>query len=100
MAFHFIVWFEPAAGSEAAFREALRRVAAPTRAEPGCLGMRVLESVRAPAVFAVHSEWVDEAAFEAHSGLPHTVRFVESAGRLQGRPVRGLRLRPLGDAPD
>jgi quinol monooxygenase YgiN len=98
--FHFIVWFEPAAGGEAALREELRRVAAPTRAEPGCLGIWIFESVRAPAVFAVHSEWVDEAAFETHSGLPHTVRFVEAVERLQGHPVRGLRLRPLGDAPE
>jgi len=25
----------------------------------------------------IHSRWTDEAAFERHGGLPHTLRFVE-----------------------
>jgi quinol monooxygenase YgiN len=99
MPFHFVVRFEPAPGAAAEFREELLRVVEPTRAEPGCLGIRAFESVREPVAFAIHSEWVDEAAFERHSGLPHTLRFVEAAERLQGRPVAGLRSRQIAGGP-
>ncbi|HEV2439717.1 MAG TPA: putative quinol monooxygenase [bacterium] len=99
MSFHFLIRFDPPAAAAAEFREELRRVAGPTRAEAACLGYLAFESVRAPAAFAVHSEWVDEAAFEAHSRLPHTIRFVAAAERLLGRPVQGLRARPLAGGP-
>lgn len=95
MSFHFLTHFDPPPKAAAEFRAELRRVAGPTRAEAGCLRYQAFESVREPAAFAVHSEWVDEAAFEAHSRLPHTVRFVAAAERLLGRPVQGLRARPL-----
>jgi quinol monooxygenase YgiN len=47
-------------------------------------------------VFAIHSEWVDEAAFERHAQLPHTVRFLEAAEKLLTHPVQGLRTREIG----
>jgi quinol monooxygenase YgiN len=94
--FHFLVHFEPRPGMGAAFRAELLRVAEPTRAEAGCLSYHAFESVREPAAFAVHSVWVDEAAFEAHSRMAHTVRFVAAAEELSGRPVQGLRSREIG----
>lgn len=96
MSFHFIVHFEPLPGKEAAFRDEVLRVNAPSRAEPGCLRIDVFESLGEPLVFAIHSEWVDEAAFELHATLPHTVQFLEAAERLLKNQVRGLRLRPIG----
>jgi quinol monooxygenase YgiN len=78
------------------FREELLRVVEPTRAETGCLAIRVFESLREPFVFAIHSEWVDEAAFELHAQLPHTVRFVGAAEALLTHPVQGLRSREIG----
>lgn len=95
MSFHFIVRFEPQPGKESAFREELQRVAVPTRAESGCLSNRVFESVREPLVFAIHSEWVDEAAFELHAQLPHAVHFLEAAEKLLTHPVQGLRTREI-----
>jgi quinol monooxygenase YgiN len=47
-------------------------------------------------VFAVYSEWVDEASFELHATLPHTVRFLAAAEKLLTHPVQGLRLRHIG----
>jgi len=47
--------------------------------------------------FAIHSVWVDEAAFELHAQLPHTVRFLGSAEKLLTHPVQGLRLRQIGE---
>jgi quinol monooxygenase YgiN len=95
MSFHFIVRFEPHPGKEAAFREELLRIVDASRAEVSCLRMQIFESLREPFVFAIHSEWVDEAAFEAHAGLPHTVRFVDAAKELLTHPVKGMRLRQI-----
>lgn len=96
MSFHFIVRFEPLPGKEAAFREELFRVNEPSRAEPGCMGIHIFESLREPFVFAIHSEWVDEAAFDLHATLPHTVRFLAAAETLLTHAVQGLRLRHIG----
>jgi quinol monooxygenase YgiN len=95
MSFHFIVRFDPPPGRADDFRAALLAVIEPARAEPGCLDIRAFESVREPGAFAIHSEWVDEAAFEFHSGQPHTVRFVAAAEELLGQAVRGLRSRQI-----
>jgi quinol monooxygenase YgiN len=91
-----MVRFEPLAGKEAAFREELLKVNGPSRGEPGCLRIDVFESVREPVVFAVYSEWRDEAAFELHAGLPHTVQFLEAAETMLTHAVEGLRLRQIG----
>jgi quinol monooxygenase YgiN len=93
---HFLVRFEPLPGKEREFREELLRVVEPTRAETGCLVLHVFESLREPAGFGIHSEWVDEAAFEAHMQLPHTVRFLGAAEKLLTHPVQGLRSREIG----
>jgi quinol monooxygenase YgiN len=92
---HFFVTFEPHPGMEAAFREALLRVNERSRAEPGCIAMHVYEALRQPTRFAIHSEWVDEAAFETHAQLPHTLHFVEVAEELLTHPIQGLRARHI-----
>jgi len=83
-------------GKEAAFRDQLLQVNEPSRAEVGCLRIDVFESLREPLVFAVHSEWGDEAAFELHAILPHTMRFLAAAETLLTHPVKGVRLRKIG----
>ncbi len=99
MSIDFIVRFEPRSGHETEFREELLRVVEPTRAEIGCLRIDVFESLQAPLGFAIHSEWVDEAAFELHAQLPHTLRFIEAANRLLAHPVEGLRSRQIAGGP-
>lgn len=96
MSFHFIVRLEPLPGKVAALRDELLWVNEPSRAEIGCLSVEVFESVREPFVFAIHSEWADEASFELHATLPHTVRFLAAAETLLTHPVQGLRLRHIG----
>ena len=96
MSFHFFVQFEPKPGKGVAFREELLRVTEAARTEPGCLAIHAFESSREPQVFAIHSEWVDEAAFDTHAELPHTVRFLKSADELLTHPVHGLRTRKIG----
>jgi quinol monooxygenase YgiN len=68
--------FHARAGQERAVAEALLDVLAPTRGEPGCLSIHAFRSSRDPQLFYIHSHWEDEAAFELHAGLPHTIRFV------------------------
>lgn len=95
MSVHFFVRFRPVPGNEVDFRGELLRVLDPTRAEPGCLSIRAFESLREPLEFAIHSEWLDEAAFELHATLPHTLRFLLKAEALLTHPVQGLRTREL-----
>lgn len=95
MSFHFIVRFEPHPGKEYAFRDELLRVIEPTRAEPGCRAIHAFESIQQPLRFAIHSEWTDEAAFNLHAQMPHTVRFVEAAKDLLTHPIEGLRSRQI-----
>ena len=64
--------------------------------EPGCLAIHAFEWLREPFVFAIHSEWMDEAAFELHAQLPHTVRFLGAAKELLTHPEQGLRSREIG----
>ena|SRR5690348_9364239 len=69
-------------GREDALAAALREVVAPTREEPGNLAIAVFRSVRDPRLFYVHSRWVDEAAFDHHGDLPHTLRFIAAVEPL------------------
>jgi quinol monooxygenase YgiN len=64
-------------GKETEVAVLMREVAAPTREEPGCLAIGDYGSTRDPLLFYIHSRWVDEAAFERHASLPHTMRFLE-----------------------
>jgi quinol monooxygenase YgiN len=93
---HVIIRFEPQPGRESAFREELLRVNKPSRAEIGCLSIDVFESLQEPSEFAVHSERVNEAAFELHATLPHTLQFLSAAEALLRHPVQGLRQRKIG----
>jgi quinol monooxygenase YgiN len=96
LSFHFIVRFEPLPEKEDAFREELLRVVESSRAEAGCLSIHAFESLREPCVFAIHSEWADETAFEFHTRLPHTAQFLAAAETLLTHSVQGLRLRHIG----
>jgi quinol monooxygenase YgiN len=87
--------FHARPGDEGAVEEALRDVTGPTREEAGCLSMQAFRSARDPGLFYVHSRWVDEAAFDRHAGLPHTVRFIERVQALIDHPLDVTRARPI-----
>jgi quinol monooxygenase YgiN len=63
-------------GAEEAVADAMRDMLPPVRAEAGCLAISVFRATRDPRLFYVHSRWKDEAAFDLHAGLPHTVQFI------------------------
>lgn len=87
--------FHAREGQEEAVEAALREVAGPSRAEAGCLALQSYRSLRDPRLFYVHSRWSDEAAFDAHAALPHTVRFIERVRRLIDHPLDVTRARPI-----
>ena len=78
--------FHARPGDESAVEEALRHVVGPSREE----------AARDPRLFYVHSRWVDEAAFDHHAGLPHTVRFIERVQALIDHPLDVTRARLIG----
>ena len=88
--------FHARPGNEAAVAEALLEVAAPSREEPGCLSLQDFQSLRDPQLFFVHSRWKDEAAFENHARLPHTLRFLERVEPLIDHPLDVVRTQRLG----
>ena len=77
-------------------RAELMRILEPTRAEAGCMGIRLYESRRDPLTFVIHSTWVDEAAFDAHATLPHMVRFLGVVSDLVTHPVHAVRTNAVG----
>lgn len=76
MELYIFARFHARPGSEGGVAEAILDNLAPTRGEPGCLSIHAFRSIRDPLLFYIHSRWQDEAAFEIHAGLPHTVRFL------------------------
>jgi quinol monooxygenase YgiN len=78
-----------------AVAEVMRDMLGPVRAESGCLAIDAFRSTRDPRLFYVHSRWIDEAAFDLHAGLPHTVRSVERVEPLIDHPLEVTRARPV-----
>jgi quinol monooxygenase YgiN len=87
--------FHAREGQEDAVAAALRDVVPPTRTESGCVSIGAYRSTRDPLLFWIHSRWVDEAAFENHAGLPHTVRFIECVTPLIDHPLDITRAQPI-----
>lgn len=88
--------FQARPGDERAVEEALRDVIGPSREEAGCLSIQAFRSTRDRRLFYIHSRWVDEAAFDHHATLPHTVRFIERVQALIDHPLDVTRARPVG----
>jgi quinol monooxygenase YgiN len=87
--------FHARPGQEDAVAEALRDVLGPSREEEGCLSIQAFRAIRDPGLFYIHSRWTNEAAFDLHAQLPHTVRFIERVEPLIDHPVDVTRAGPL-----
>ena len=96
MPLYTFVRFDPIPGKEHQLRQELLAILEPTRAEPGCLRIHLFESTRPPLIFFIHSEWQDEAAFDAHPQLPHMTRFLGLVEELTTHPVKGIRTSQIG----
>src|SRR5436309_10286567 len=89
--------FHARSGNESAVAAALLEVLAPSRDEPGCLAIHAFRSTRDPRLFYIHSRWAEEAAFERHGGLPHTLRFIERVAPLLDHALDVTRTERLGE---
>jgi quinol monooxygenase YgiN len=92
----FFARFHARPGNERAVADALLDVLAPSREEPGCLSIHAFRSIHDPRLFYIHSCWKDEAAFDVHAGLSHTVRFIERVERLIDHPLDTTRAEKIG----
>ncbi len=82
---HVFVRLHAREGEESAVEQALRDVAGPSRQEKGCLSFHLFRSTRDRRLFYIHSRWMDEAAFQTHAELRHTVRFLGRVDALLDR---------------
>jgi len=96
MELHIIARFHARPGKEAEVEAAIREVGAPTGAEADCVSYELLRSTRDGALFFIHSRWTDEAAFERHAALPHTVRFLATVQPLIDHPLDVTRSQQIG----
>jgi quinol monooxygenase YgiN len=90
-----IVRFHAKEGREDAVAAVMREASEPVRAEPGCVFIGYYRSTRDPRLFYIHSRWKDEAAFEIHAELAHTVRFIEQMEPLIDHELKVERTRQL-----
>lgn len=88
--------FHARPGQEALLEAAVLGVLDPSRAEPGCLGIQAFRSRRDPRLFYIHSRWRDEAAFDTHADLPHTVAFISQVESLIDHPLDVTRTERIG----
>ncbi len=96
MALYIFTRFHAVAGNEGAVAEALADVVGPSREEAGCLSINAFRSIRDPQLFYIHSRWTNEAAFDNHAKLPHTLRFIERVEPLLDHPLDVTRAAVIG----
>jgi quinol monooxygenase YgiN len=87
--------FHARAGREAEVAAAIHDVIPPTGEEPGCRAIGAYRATRDPRLFYIHSRWADEAVFERHAELPHTLRFLATVEALIDHPLDITRSRLL-----
>jgi quinol monooxygenase YgiN len=73
------------AGSVAELRALLAELADGARAEPECVGFRVL-AAEDPGDFVLLASWTSESALRAHYATAHYRRYSEQAGPMLARP--------------
>jgi quinol monooxygenase YgiN len=93
---HIIATLRAKPGQEAALREILEGLIAPTRKEAGCLDYRLVENREDPAQFTFIEEWTNEAALEAHFETEHLVRGRERMGDLLAAELDLRKCRQVG----
>jgi quinol monooxygenase YgiN len=87
--------FHAKEGLQEAVAATIREVLSPSQKEPGCLSIHAFRAIRDPRQFYIHSRWQDEAAFDNHARLPHTVRFLEKVQSQIDHLLEVTRTRPL-----
>jgi quinol monooxygenase YgiN len=79
------------AGQRQLVAVAIAEILGPTRRESGCISIDAFGATRDPRLFYINSRWEDEAAFNNHLQLPHTLRFLEAMKSLLDEPMNVTR---------
>lgn len=87
MAYVVLAKWTARGGEEERVRDALAKLIAPSRAEPGCIAYQPLRQIDDPSVFIIYEHYVDAAAYDAHSATRHFHRHAVEEGipLLEGR---------------
>src|SRR5215813_8591501 len=93
---HVIVRFEPMQGKGKPYFGRSCSGLMRHRAPKPVAWLSMFLSRFASRLFALHSEWVDEAAFELHATLPQTRQFLAAAEKLLTHRLQGLGLQHIG----
>lgn len=83
-------------GQEAALREALLALIAPTRAEEGCVQYDLHESTDAPGQFVFYENWTSREHLDRHLASPHLEAIKARFGELLAGPPRILTYTRIG----
>lgn len=73
----------------------LRELRDITRKEPGCIRFEVARGIQNPEVFALHEEYADEQALEAHLASEHFNRLGINGIRKLAKERIGCTCKPL-----
>jgi quinol monooxygenase YgiN len=82
--------------AEGPVREALERLAAATRREPGCLEYSLHVRNGAPAEVFIYERWRDSAALDRHGSSPHLAEFRANMAEHFAKPSSVSLWRKLG----
>ena len=87
MAFVLVAKWTAKEGEEENVLAAVRRLAGPSRSEPGCLMWQPNRDPENPRVFVFYEQYADRAAFDAHAASDHFQRFGlgDAIPRLESR---------------
>lgn len=77
-----VATFQARPGKEAALREALLSLVAPTRKEPGCISYDAHQSSEDPAKFLFYETWQSKEALGAHMQTPHIQKLLPRVDEL------------------
>ena len=64
----------------------LRKLAAQSRQEPGCISYQLYQQTRQSHVFQTVEQWRDQASVDAHMSTPHVAAAIAAAGPLFAAP--------------
>lgn len=79
--------FKARAGMEAAARDAVLGVVAPTRAEAGCINYDLHQNPDDPSILMLYENWVSKRALDEHLAMPYLKDLLGKADELFKEPV-------------
>ncbi len=82
-----VATFKAKPGKEAAAREAITALIAPTRAEAGCINYDLHQSADDPAIFMLYENWLSKNDLDEHLAMPYLKSFLGTADDLLAEPV-------------